>query len=247
METSSNEKTYALFSNPANRKIVAALAKNNAKIFEFAPVEFGKTDDEKNTEIIKNNLTEFDWIIFPDVVAVDYFLQILDENQIDLFELDRMRVLAFGEAVADRLRFVQLHADIIPTTIESETIFSNLLDYLGDEDLSRMRFLLPKEIKFETELKHKLINSGASVTEIAVYKAAISEKNNFARLKALLAGGAIDEFIIASPEDLISLKHYLPDGNLSKQLKEIKISAVDEISMQNLRENNLRPLFFQIK
>lgn len=249
METSSNEKTYALFSTPVNRKIIDTLEHAGAKIFQFAPVETVKIDAGNNSEIIKNNLNGFDWIIFADVFAVEYFLEILEENAIDLFELDTARVLAFGEAVADRLRFVQLHADIIPHSTETETVFSTLTDYLGKKDLSGLSFLFPKEISFNSELKKKLIDSGADLVETAIYQVKMPEKNKAANLLALIKGGAIDEFIVSSAEDLVSLKRYLSTENLSEILADIKISGVDENSIQTLRENNLRPKFFsyQIK
>jgi uroporphyrinogen-III synthase len=247
METSSNEKTYALFSAPSNRKLIAGLEQNGAKVFQFAPVETSRIDAGINSEIIKNNLTVFDWIIFPDVFAVDYFLEILEENEIDLFELDASRVLAFGEVVADRLRFVQLHADIIPHSMETGTIFSTLVDYLGKEDFTGLKFLLPSEIAADLDLKRKLIDAKADVTEIGLYQVEISDKNKTANLKALLKGGAIDEFIVSSAEDIISLKHYLAGENLPGIFSDIKISGANETSMQTLRENNLRPQFFQNK
>jgi uroporphyrinogen-III synthase len=245
MEISSNQKTYALFSSPSNRKLIADLEQKGAKAFQFAPIETVKTDAGK--EIIKNNLDEFEWIIFPDVFAVDYFLEILEESEIDLFELDAAQVLAFGESVADRLRFVQLHADVIPHSIETKTIFSTLIDYLGKEDLSGLKFLIPKETTFDSALKHKLTGAGANVTELAVYRLEIAAQNKTANLKALLKGGAIDEFVISSPEDIIALKHYLAADELAEILLDVKISAVNEGSIQILRENKLRPNFFQIK
>jgi uroporphyrinogen-III synthase len=244
MESSSNKKTYALFATPLNRKLAAALEAGGAKVFGFEPVETGQINSRQNSEIIKNNLHEFDWIIFPDVYAVEFFIGLLEENQVDLFELDAAHVLAFGEAVTDRLRFVQLHADIIPPTIETEIVFQTLTDYLGKENLSGLRFIVPREGESDSDLKRKLIKAGTNVTEIAVYQIKPAEKNKTANLKALLKGGAIDELIISSAEDVVSLKHYLSTENLSESLSEVRVSGTNEISMQTLKENNLRPHFF---
>jgi uroporphyrinogen-III synthase len=245
MQTSSNEKTYALFSNPANRKIIAQIEQTGAKVFQFEPVKTEKINID--TAIIKNTFSAFDWIIFPDVYTVDYFLEILEETEIDLFELDEISILAMGEAVADRLRFAMLHADIIPHSIEIETIFAALLSYLGKDKLGGLNFLIPKGSTFDAELKRSLIESGANVTEIAVYRARFDDKIKTANLKALLKGGAIDEFIFTSVEDVISLKYYLFPENAAESLSGTKTSGIDEITMQALRENNLRPSFFQIK
>lgn len=247
METSSNQKTYALFSNSVYRKLVAGLEQNGAKVFSFEPIKAEIINAESNSKIIINALSEIEWIIFPDVFTVEYFLEILEEIRVDLFELDAARVLAFGEAVADRLRFVQLHADIIPHSTQTETVFSALTDYLGRENFSELKFLFPKEVTFDSKLTDKLIASGANVTEVIIYQIKIAEKNKRSNLKALIKGGAIDEFVITSAEDIVSLKHYLSTENLSEVLSDIRISGVDENSMQILRENNLRPNFFHIK
>ncbi|MGC2236444.1 MAG: uroporphyrinogen-III synthase [Pyrinomonadaceae bacterium] len=245
METSSNEKTYALFSTPANRKIIAQIEQTGAKIFQFASVKTKRIN--AGLENIKNTLFAFDWIIFPDVYAVDYFLEILEETEIDFFELDEIRILAMGEAVADRLRFSQLHADIIPHSIEIETVFAALLSYVGKDNLDGLNFLIPKEITFDSQLQKSLIESEANVSEITVYQALIDEKTKTPNLKALLKGGAVDEFIFTSVEDIISLNYHLFPETPVEILSGIKTSGINETTMQALRENNLRPTFFQIK
>ncbi|HXH68919.1 MAG TPA: uroporphyrinogen-III synthase [Pyrinomonadaceae bacterium] len=245
--TNSNEKTYALFSNPTNKKIIAELEKEGAKVFQFSPLITEKTVlDEKSVADIKN-LNAFDWIIFPDVLTVDYFLQVLEENGIDLFEIDSIQVCAFGEAVADCLRFVQLHADVIPNSVEAASVFLALLDYIGKDKLCNLKFLLPKEISQEFEIKGKLIESRASVVELPIYQAKISTADETAKLKALLKGGAIDEFIFSLPTDLIALKHYFNNKLISTTLSEINISTVDKAMFQTLKEHDLKADYFRLK
>jgi uroporphyrinogen-III synthase len=247
METALNQKTYALFSTAANQKLAVKLEQNGAKIFRFAPVGVRAINTKENAEILRNDLLKFDWIVFPDVFAVDCFLQILEEIEIDAFELDAIHVFALGEAVSDRLRFVQIHADVIPHFIEKQAIISTLLNYLGEDKIKDMSFLIPKAAHFETEFKGELVELASSVTEIAVYELQDSEKDKTVNLKALLKGGAIDEFIFDSPEDLLSLKYYLGGEDLSEIFVDIKTSGTSETVIKALRENGLRPLFFPIK
>lgn len=239
-----NEKTYALFSTPTNKKIIAALEEKGAKVFQFPPLETEKTVlDEKFIACIKN-LNAFDWVIFPDVLTVDYFLQILEENEIDLFDMDSMRVCAFGETVADRLRFVQLHSDIIPTSIEATQIFLALSDYIGRDGLNKMKFLLLKETSLEYEIKEKLIEKGANVFEFPIYQAKISRTDEITKLKILLKSGAIDEFIFSSPVDLIALSFYFGKNRLSAILSDVTVSILDRAVSQTLNEHNLRSNLF---
>lgn len=247
MEIASNQKTYALFSTPANQKLAANLEQEGAKVFRFAPVTTHKIRFEENSEIVRNRLHEFDWLIFPEIFAVDHFLEILEAGKVDLFELDTVQIFALGEAVADRLRFVQIHSDVIPHSLKKRIILSTLLNYLSKTDLKEVNFLIPGCGNFETEFKTELIGLGANVTEIAVYQAQLDEKDKTANLKALLKGGAIDEFIFDLPEDVLSLKYYLAGEVPAEILSEVKISGTNETAIQALRENDLTGRVFQIK
>ncbi len=245
--TNSADKTYALFSTPTNKKIIAELEKKEMKVFQFPPLETEKLVlDEKSAAVIKN-LNAFDWIIFTDVLTVDYFVEILEENAIDLFEMDALNICAFGEAVADRLRFVQIHTDVIPTLIETTSIYIALSDYVGNDELSKLSFLLLKEASLEYEIKAKLTGRGANVEELSIYQAKIAKADELTKLKILLKSGAIDEFIFSSPTDLTALMHYFDDELISATLSEIKVSAIDKAMFQTLRENDLKADYFRLK
>jgi uroporphyrinogen-III synthase len=238
-------KTYALFSNPASRKIVARLEQNGARVFQFAPIQVEKINFQENLNFINDQLTKFDWLIFPDVFTVDFFLEILEESEIDVFDLDSIRVLAFGEAVADRLRFAQLHADIIAQTNDISIVFNLLASYLETDKLEKFNFLISKESKFENGLMEKLMSNGANAVELSVYKTEIIESNKVISLRALLYGGAIDEFIFTKPEDITFINKYLYPIKPAQIFTETKIYGINEITVQTLSEFGLRAKLFK--
>lgn len=245
MKTFTESKTYGIFSTPANRKIIKDLEIVGAKVFQFPPFETESIVDADIHLFIKNNFINFDWIIFADTFTVDYFLEILEATKTDLFELDDKRILAFGEAVSDRLRFSQIHSDVIPNSIETEKIFLALVNYLELDELSKANFLFPKFVGYETALKNYLHQAGAGLTEFEIYKIKCERLTEIAKLKALLTGGTFDEFIFNSPEDVFFLQRYLFPKRISDILSEIQASAPNEITMQTLRENNLIPTNFK--
>ena len=240
MPNSAAQKTYGLFSTAANRKLISELESGGAKVFQFPPIETEKVILDQTSINYLQNLTDFDWIIFPDVFAVDYFLQALEEFNVDFFEMDAVNVCAIGEAVADRLRFVQLHADLIPNFVETESVLTTILNYTNQNGLENLRFLLPKEIDTEIELTEKLTENKAIVTKLPVYQARIKDKKEVSKLKILLTGGAIDEFIFSSPTDIIALKYLFAGDSISEILAEIEVSATDEVMFQALKEHNLK-------
>jgi len=237
------EKTFALFDTPPNRKLIARLMGSGLKTILFPPIETEKVDLSRESSAIMQNLTNFDWIIFPDVYTVEFFLQKLGELKIDLFELDALNVCVYGEAISDKLRFSQLHADLIVNQPTDEAVFQGLSNYLNEE-IKNLKFILTKEISFEYKLKILLKNWGAQISEIPLYAVKPSSLNDLVKLKTLLKGGAIDEFIFSADEDLIALKHYFADESMTQVLEDIKISAVSQTIFQTLKENNLRPKLF---
>lgn len=239
------EKTYAIFSHSSNQKIIAALEAKNARVFLFPPLETEKINlNEREIDDLRN-LESFDWIIFPDNLSVEFFLQILEENDIDFFKLDELRVCAFGEAVSDSLRFVQLHADVVPTSISPTIVFNALSEYIGRGDFNFLKFLLPKASSSRYEIAEILRGQNAAVLELAVYQTNKINSSEISKLKVLLDGGAIDEFIFSAPPDLIALNRYFGEHECRRILSEIKLSAVGQSIIRLLRENNFEANYFK--
>jgi uroporphyrinogen-III synthase len=213
-----NVKTYGIFATNANKKIIESLE----DVITFPAVEFERIDFETN------NLNDFDWLVFTDIFSVDCFLQTLEMQNYELFELDNLRIFASSESISDKLRFQQIHADVIPQKNDVETSFQAIKDYENPDNLN---FLILQE---NTKIEQLLKDANANVSAISTYK--ISEIPNVAKLKSLLKGGAIDEFIFTSPEDVFAL-NYL--GNLDDF--DIKCVAYNEVTFQTLREFGIKP------
>ncbi len=247
MTNAPDEKTYALVSNALNKKICAKLeAAGAANPILFPAAQTEKIDLDDYSLALLRDLANFDWLIFSDVLTVDYFLQILEENEIDIFELDAARVCAVGEAVADRLRFVQLHSDVIPTLIDEESVCAALSGYIGAEKIGGASFLSVKRKSSEIKIESLLTKTGARVRQLEIYCAEIiADSAANARLKALLKGGAIDEFVFSSPEDLIALEQLFSDDKPRRILSEVNVSAIDNVIFQTLKEHGLKPRFFR--
>lgn len=231
-KTDAAGKTIGIIENSRNKKLISNLEKSGNKILKFP---------EPRIEIIKMDLfrkiNDFDWIIFTDLYAADYFLRIFQEDEIDFFVLDALRICALGEAVADRLRFRQVHTDVIPPDNRTVSVISALSDYIFDDDFSEQSFLIIKESNAAGKIAELLSEKNARVQEVSVYKSFFEEVPEIPKLKALLKGGGIDEFIFNSPEDVFCLSRLFKDERLGKVFSGIKIKANDEITWQSFNEN----------
>jgi len=243
MSNLENKKTYGLFANPFNNKLISELKRKGEDVLIFPPIQTEKVELTESAMNYLKNPADFDWLIFTDVFAADYFIEALRALGTDFFELDNLTICACGEAVADRLRFVQVHADVIPPRITDEAIFSGISQFVGGQ-FDGLRILIISEKTSDFSFIEKLKAEKASIVELSIYKAEIEAEPSIIKLKTLLKGGAADEFIFSSPEDLLSLKFIAEEKDLTRLLSEIQVSAVSEIVYQTLQENGFRPLYF---
>ena len=239
MTDSGNEKTYAIFETAANRKLIGDLKKSGANVLLFPPIETEKIQLNEAEAAQIADLQKFDWLIFLDVFAVDYTLEYLEEYAIDFFDLDELRVCAFGETVSDRLRFASVHADVIPANIQSEEVFTTLINYIGETEISGLRFLYLMDDLGKNDLAEVLRKLNAEVSELPIYRPIPNENSELIKLKTLLKGGAIDEFVLTAPTDLIALRNYFRSENLTEILSEINISTSDGVMFQAAKEYGL--------
>lgn len=235
MPETHDQKTYAVFEHPRNKKLVEKLEKSGGSVILMTPAELIENEIPPLEE-----LNSFDWLIFADVCAVEFFLEYLRRNDFDLFELDDRHICALGESVADRLRYAQIHTDVIPTINAAEKIVEALTDYIFEKsDLAGKRFLLLKEAEDEFEFAGALENIRAEVRAAAVYRARFEPTSAVGKIKALIKGGAADEIIFTAPEDFLHFRFLFRGENIARILGGSKISAIDEMTRQMLAENQL--------
>ncbi len=232
------DQTFAAFDNPISKKILSEIESSGAKLIKLQLLETELIAQTNSAEYNIANFKDFDWLIFPDVLSVDFFVRELEQREIELFELDALRICSFGEVVADQLRFSQIHTDVIPSKNVAETTLTALKAYIGADRFDGLTFLVPKEISQTIKLVKELEMLGATVLEIPVYQIKPAEKSEFTRFKRLLLGGAIDEFVFTAPTDFLSLKHLFGHKSLNEIFSEVKTTASDSVILQTLKEHD---------
>ncbi len=237
-------KTIGMFSSLLSKKLFNELTRLGHRILKFPPIQ-KKAEDSSAIELDKlSNLENFEWIIFTDVFAVDFFLQKIEDLDIDFFELDDLRVCAYGEAVADRLRFVQLHADVIAAKQDEKEVIKQIKDYIFDENgFSGLNFLVVGRQDHQSPLKKNLAKNNAGVSEVGVYRAEVEK--NISKIKTFAKGGTFDEIVCFSPDEVFDLSILFENENLCELFEETVFFAADEITFQTLREFSLNPKFLK--
>jgi uroporphyrinogen-III synthase len=240
-QNSASSKTVGVFKNALNKKLIELFKSQGKKVFEFPALIPKKANLKKaETESLKN-ISAFDWLIFSDIRTVEIFLEILEELEVDFFELDNIRICSRGEAVADSLRFRQIHSDVIPPKNSANAVFSAIAEYVFDEnELNGLNFLIIKSAGENSELANLLKNNSAKIFELEIYEIENRNDSEITKLKTLTVGGAIDEFVFNAPEDVFNLAKIVGIKNLPQILAEMKIQAFNEITLQTLSEFDVK-------
>ncbi|RMG02272.1 MAG: hypothetical protein D6735_10475 [Acidobacteria bacterium] len=232
-------ESFAVFESQSNKWILETLSKHGSVIL------LPEIILEKTEAFFKPmNVKAFDWILLPDTIVTEVFVEKLQNDNFDLFELDSVQICAFGEAVASLLRYYQIHSDIISTSHDHNKIFQAIADY-ANHQLQDLRFLALKENDSYEPLVETLQKKEAKVTEVSLCEIKIEDRKNLVRLKALIKGGGVDAFVFASPNEVAALR-VLFHESLESLLANIQVFAVDDLTFQTLRENDLRPRYFEV-
>lgn len=240
------EKTYGAFDSKLNRKLLTKLEDDGKVLFKFPEVLKEEVKITPAGNAILKNMQNYDWLIISDVFAVDFFIELLKANNLDLYELDNLRICAYGEAVADRLRFVQIHADVIADRIDDGLIFKQLAEYIFDvNEFVELEVLFVQVSDKKYKIIEKLTDANSNITVFETYQNQLKEKAS--KLKLLLTNGAVDEFIFFNPDEVFDLATIFSEMSLNEVLQEVKVRANNESTFQTLREYGLKPNFINKK
>jgi uroporphyrinogen-III synthase len=220
------DRTYGLFEIDTNKRLIGQLRERQADLRLFPEVIATAPRIEPHFD-----LSEYDWIVFPDLYSVDFFLANITEK----FVLDELKACALGDSISDRLRFSRIHADVIPPDRQTGTVFSSLAAY---EPISGLDFLIPARLGDTPDISRVLQENGARVELLPVYE--IADIGSAPQIGTLLRSGAVDEFIFTSPQDVFSLAYFIEPIEA-----ELKALATDEITFNTLREFGLKPVMYK--
>lgn len=212
-----------------------------AKVVLFPTIEIAAPESYAGLDAAIQNLSGFDWLIFASANAAEHFLRRLETAGLETAELDYLRVCAIGEATFERLRFAQVHVDLLPTESRAEGVFAALCEYLGGpNELKGLRVLLPCSSIARDFLPEKLREAGASVENVTAYQTVLPAKPQTGKIKALLGGGAIDCLTFTSPSTVRNFIKLLGGNDWRYLIKDVCIACLGKTTAQAARENDLR-------
>ena len=220
------------------------LEHSGARVITAPKLEIHEPESHVALDEAIENLFGYDWIIFANIYAVDYFLRRFHQLNHDNSELDDLRVCAIDGAGRTRLEEMRVHVDLIPDDHAASRVIDALEAYVGGREAFRTaNFLIPRSPTSLDPLPQVLEDAGARVDVVAVYRIASTNDSSMAQLRALLVGGGIDCLAFSRPSEVEMLAQLFDTHDLSRLLLGVVVACLDQPTKQAAQEFGLSAVF----
>ncbi len=150
--------------------LVEKITERGGVVVELPVIEIVKEKDLQKLQYMIENLQDFDWVLFTSVNAVDIFFREMAVQMLDARIFKGISVGAIGPVTGHRLKQYGLLTDLIPRQYSAEGIIEALKKHIQPGQ----NILLPRAQGARTILPEELKALGATIEEIALYRAATS-------------------------------------------------------------------------
>jgi uroporphyrinogen III methyltransferase/synthase len=181
------------------------------------------------------NLFGYDWLIFRNVNAVDFFLRRFQELGHEISELDSLRVCGVGEEAVYKLEASQVHLDVMPDRISSQAAIDAIETYAGGRDAFRgLTFLIPGAGASRDYLPEALQEAGSRVDLVTTYRTCSGNDLAMTRISTLLASGGIDCVAFTTSAEVKEFAAVFDANDLNRLVDGIAVACIDETTVQTL-------------
>jgi uroporphyrinogen-III synthase len=233
-------RTLLVSPNEAQGELATQLTRQGARVLAWPILDVGEAEHPQALDEAIENLFGYDWMIFHNVNAVDFFLHRFQTLGHEIGDLDGLRVCGVGEATLHRLEESQVHIDVIPDRLSTQALFDAIETYVGGREALRgLNFLVPTAGSSRGYLQEALEEFGARVDLVAAYRTCPAKDSGLVRINALLAGGGIDCVAFPSGSDVRDLAAVLDTNDLDEVFAGIGVVCMDETTTQTANEFGL--------
>jgi uroporphyrinogen III methyltransferase/synthase len=223
-----SSRTILISPNQTQSKLTTKLRRYGARVLAWPTLDIGEPENYQSLDEAIENLFGYDWLIFQNEDAVDFFLNRFQTLAHDIAELDALRVCAVGEGTVHKLEESQVHIDIIHELPSSPTLFEAIKTHVGGrEAMQGLNFLVPSAAMARDGLQQLLEEVGARIDSVTAFRTVAHSDANLAQLNALLAGGGIDCIVFNSSGDVLSFARLFGSSDLAQLLAEAEVACAD--------------------
>ncbi len=234
-------RTILLGATAQDRQLATELEIQGARVISWPRAHTRALEDFSILDEAIGNLFGYDWIIFGNIYAVEYFLRRFYSLGHETSKLDELRVCAIGEATVQTLSASQVHIDLPIDILSVKSVTRALESYFNESHvLQGVNFLIPSAAITAEPLHEYLREAGARVDVVRTYRTT-SDSSGLTQLKAILAGDGIDCAFFTCASEITDLTVLFDTNDLSQTFAGVAIGCIDPITTKTAASHSLRP------
>jgi uroporphyrinogen III methyltransferase/synthase len=236
-------QTILIAQRDAVSDLTRSLERAGARVVTWPKVQICEPESFAALDEAIDNLFGYDWIVFRNVHAVEFFLQRLKTLGHVVTSLDALRIVAIDDRTSEKLSSSNVHVDVVVSGNTDQDVLTELENYLGGrEAIGQTNLLNFRAANSAETLSLKLEELGARVDTVNAYRTV--PDNSIVALKVLLKGGSIDCVAFQEVGDLEELADLFDTGDLRTLLAGAIIACTSEAVGHEAGRFSLDPHIF---
>ncbi|MDE0013205.1 MAG: uroporphyrinogen-III C-methyltransferase [Candidatus Poribacteria bacterium] len=196
------------------------LEARGAQVIQFPTIEIQPIN--VNSAYI-NSVSEYDWIVFTSINAVEIFYERLRENGKDVRAFGTSKICAVGPKTVEVLNRIGIQPDFVPSHSRGSTIAAEI------GDVRDKKILLPRAKIATADLPNGLSEKGALVDDVPLYdtvKVASGGDKRRDEIEADLLDGGIDFVAFTSSSTVTNFLEMFSSHAPAVLLADVKVAVI---------------------
>lgn len=212
---------------------IEQLYETGAEPLSFPVIEMVEPDDTATLDEAMQNLGQYHGVIFTSVNGVRWFMKRLMQHELDIRELKGVRVYCIGPKTGQEVEDLGIRVDLVP----EEFVAESLIEYIGQENISGKRFLLPRAQIAREVLPDELRKLGAEVDVAPAYKTVLPD-TDISQLKERLQAGTIDIVTFTSSSTVKNFVEMI-GPELKDSLEKVTLACIGPVTAKTAENMGL--------
>jgi uroporphyrinogen III methyltransferase/synthase len=218
-------------------ELASALEELGAAIIRFPTIQIVEPSSWAPLDAAIEKLDDYDWIVFTSANGVRYFFRRLSQCH---KQIGRQVICAIGPATAKALECEDARADVTAKDSRAEGVLAAIIEYAGGEqNLSALRFLIPRAQMARDLLPTELRRLGAQVDSVEVYRNVMPDINRQEALE-LFERRSIDAITFTSPSTVSNFAALVGKSDLSELLAGVVVACIGPVTAATADEYGLK-------
>lgn len=181
------------------------------------------------------DIAHYNWLLFTSVNAVDIFFEVLKDQNVDIRDLNGIKIGAIGAVTRDKITDKGLKVDVVPEEFVAESMIKALSGGITRGDW----VLLPRAKGARSILPDALKNIGAKVNEVIIYEA-ISNHGVRQNVIEAVKGGEVDYITFTSSSTVRNFVKIIGRESIETINRRCKIACIGPVTARTAGEHGLK-------